>query len=138
MNHHRAGAGEPLLLLHGVGHRWGAWAPVLPDLERTFDVIACDSPGFGGSEPLPAGVPRTISAMSPPMPAVETCVSSGPARSRVRRPSARVRSTAASIASASAATPREWRRSMAALRMAPMGLATPRPAMSGADPWMGS
>lgn len=62
MNHHRAGAGEPLLLLHGVGHRWGAWAPVLPDLERTFDVTACDSPGFGGSEPLPAGVPRTIPA----------------------------------------------------------------------------
>ena len=60
INHHRRGSGEPLVLLHGVGHRLGAWSPVLPELERSFDVIACDSPGFGGSAPLPAGVPRTI------------------------------------------------------------------------------
>lgn len=60
--HHRGGSGEPLLLVHGVGHRWGAWAPVLPELERTFDVFACDSPGFGASPPLPAGTPRTIPA----------------------------------------------------------------------------
>jgi pimeloyl-ACP methyl ester carboxylesterase len=57
---HRGGAGAPLLLLHGVGHRWGAWAPVLPALEESFAVVACDSPGFGASPPLPADVPRTI------------------------------------------------------------------------------
>lgn len=58
----RGGSGEPLVLLHGVGHRAGAWAPVRPALEARFDVIACDSPGFGSSERLPAGVPRTIPA----------------------------------------------------------------------------
>jgi pimeloyl-ACP methyl ester carboxylesterase len=35
---------------------------VLPELERTFEVFACDSPGFGASAPLPDGTPRTIAA----------------------------------------------------------------------------
>jgi hypothetical protein len=48
-----------------------------------------------------------------------------------------VRSTAASIEAASAGRPSEWRSSMAAERMVPMGLAIPLPAMSGAEPWMG-
>ena len=47
INHHREGAGPPLVLLHGVGHHWQAWRPVIERLAGEFDVIACDSPGFG-------------------------------------------------------------------------------------------
>jgi pimeloyl-ACP methyl ester carboxylesterase len=57
INHHREGAGPPLVLLHGIGHHWQAWRPVIPLLSGQFDVIACDSPGFGASPPLPTGVP---------------------------------------------------------------------------------
>ena len=60
-NHHRAGSGPALVLLHGIGHHWQAYAPVLP-LLGDFDVIAVDSPGFGRSAPLPAGTPLTIAA----------------------------------------------------------------------------
>jgi len=60
INHHREGAGPPLVLLHGIGHHWQAWRPVISLLSGQFDVIACDSPGFGASPPLPAGVPPRI------------------------------------------------------------------------------
>lgn len=59
INHLRTGAGEPLVLLHGVGHHWQGWKPVLPFLDG-FEVYACDSPGFGASPPLPAGTAATI------------------------------------------------------------------------------
>ena len=62
INHHREGAGQPLVLLHGVGHHWQAWRPVIGLLAGEFDVIACDSPGFGRSPPLPAGIEPTIPA----------------------------------------------------------------------------
>jgi pimeloyl-ACP methyl ester carboxylesterase len=62
INYHREGAGEPLVLLHGIGHHWQAWRPVIPLLASEFDVIACDSPGFGRSAPLPGGVEPNISA----------------------------------------------------------------------------
>ncbi|MFI9778018.1 alpha/beta fold hydrolase [Streptomyces sp. NPDC051956] len=52
----RVGTGEPLLLLHGIGHHWQAWAPVIPVLAAERDVIAIDLPGFGGSPALPDGV----------------------------------------------------------------------------------
>jgi pimeloyl-ACP methyl ester carboxylesterase len=55
IHHHREGRGAPLLLLHGIGHHWQAYAPVLGDLVRDFDVLACDSPGFGRSPALPSG-----------------------------------------------------------------------------------
>lgn len=45
----RRGAGSPLVLLHGIGHRWQAWEPVLDLLATRHDVIAVDLPGFGGS-----------------------------------------------------------------------------------------
>lgn len=60
IDHHREGEGPPLVLLHGVGLRWQVWRPVIGELARDFDVIACDSPGFGGSPPLPAGMAPTI------------------------------------------------------------------------------
>ncbi len=49
INYHREGEGPPLVLLHGIGHHWQAWEPVIELLVDEFDVIACDSPGFGRS-----------------------------------------------------------------------------------------
>ncbi len=88
LNYHREGDGPTLLLLHGVGHHWQAWRPVIEllsgapvpstgrvtggpgaDSERArsapgvhFDVIACDSPGFGRSAPLPSTMQPTITS----------------------------------------------------------------------------
>ena len=45
----RRGSGPPLVLLHGIGHRWQAWEPVLDLLAAEHDVVAVDLPGFGGS-----------------------------------------------------------------------------------------
>lgn len=53
--HDRAGSGEPVVLLHGIGHRRGAWDPVFESLAKSFDVIACDLAGFGDSPAFPAG-----------------------------------------------------------------------------------
>ncbi|HEU5469945.1 MAG TPA: alpha/beta fold hydrolase [Actinophytocola sp.] len=49
----RRGRGAPLVLMHGIGHRWQAWEPVLDLLAGHHDVIAVDLPGFGGSPLLP-------------------------------------------------------------------------------------
>jgi pimeloyl-ACP methyl ester carboxylesterase len=62
VNVHREGSGPPLVLLHGVCHHWQVWRPVIGLLSASFDVIACDLPGFGRSEPLPATVEPTIPA----------------------------------------------------------------------------
>ena len=51
----RRGNGSPLVLLHGIGHRWQAWEPVLDALAERHDVIAVDLPGFGRSPLLPEG-----------------------------------------------------------------------------------
>ena len=61
-----------------------------------------------------------------------------PAISAVRIPPSSVCSTASSTAAASSVSPSEYRSIMAMLRMDPMGLAMPFPAMSGAVPWIGS
>jgi pimeloyl-ACP methyl ester carboxylesterase len=62
INHHRVGEGPPLVLLHGIGHHWQAWQPVIDRLAEDFDVIACDSPGFGRSAALPGAIEPTIAA----------------------------------------------------------------------------
>jgi len=62
INYERRGEGPALLLLHGVGHHWQAWQPVIERLQNDFDVIAADLPGFGRSAPLSAGVAPTIPA----------------------------------------------------------------------------
>ncbi|MFD7445303.1 alpha/beta fold hydrolase [Streptomyces sp. NPDC059909] len=61
----RRGTGEPLLLLHGIGHHWQAWEPVLPLLAPERDVIAVDLPGFGTSPALPDGVSYGLSTVVP-------------------------------------------------------------------------
>ncbi len=62
INFHREGSGPPLVLLHGIGHHWQAWRPVIELLADAFDVVACDLPGFGRSDPLAPGVDPTIPA----------------------------------------------------------------------------
>lgn len=52
----RVGEGEPLVLLHGIGHHRQAWDPVVDILAAERDVIAVDLPGFGGSPALPDGM----------------------------------------------------------------------------------
>ena len=48
----RHGAGEPLVLLHGVTHRRQAWYPVLDELAEHREVILVDLPGHGQSPPF--------------------------------------------------------------------------------------
>jgi pimeloyl-ACP methyl ester carboxylesterase len=60
----RRGTGSPLVLLHGIGHHWQAWLPVLDRLAASHDVIALDLPGFGASPPLPAGTRYTAETMA--------------------------------------------------------------------------
>jgi pimeloyl-ACP methyl ester carboxylesterase len=61
---HRGGSGEPLVLVHGLGHTWRGWKPMLPLLEPRFDVLAVDLPGFGRSAPLPEGTAPTAEALA--------------------------------------------------------------------------
>ncbi|MEV6208475.1 alpha/beta fold hydrolase [Kitasatospora sp. NPDC051914] len=65
VRYHREGTGSPLLLLHGIGHHWQAWEPVLPALTARHEVIAVDLPGFGTSPALPDGVPYDLPAVVP-------------------------------------------------------------------------
>src|SRR3954468_3871796 len=61
---HRGGSGQPLVLVHGIGHTWRGWKPMLPLLEQGFEVLAPDLPGFGHSAPLPAGTAPTAEALA--------------------------------------------------------------------------
>ncbi|CAL9381071.1 alpha/beta fold hydrolase [Streptomyces sp. enrichment culture] len=56
----RTGTGEPLLLLHGIGHHRQAWDPVVDILATEREVIAVDLPGFGESAALPPGLPHDL------------------------------------------------------------------------------
>jgi pimeloyl-ACP methyl ester carboxylesterase len=49
---HRAGSGEPLLLLHGLGTTRADFDQVFPLLAMHFDVLAVDLPGQGGAAPV--------------------------------------------------------------------------------------
>ena len=82
-----------------------------------------------------------MTAVAKPVVPTTTSPSSGfagSARSAVRQPASSAAATAASTASAASARPSEVRSSIAADRIVPVGLAMSRPAMSGADPWIGS
>lgn len=61
----RVGTGEPLLLLHGIGHHRQAWDPVIPILAAERDVIAVDLPGFGASPALPEGMTHDLPTVVP-------------------------------------------------------------------------
>ena len=50
-----AGAGAPVLLIHGVGLRAEAWGPQIADLSADHHVIAVDMPGHGDATDDAAG-----------------------------------------------------------------------------------
>ncbi|GAA2067823.1 alpha/beta fold hydrolase [Streptomyces albiaxialis] len=77
----RRGSGEPVVLLHGIGHHWQAWEPVLTALSASYDVIALDLPGFGASPPLPVGVPYGLETMVPLL--ADVCAALGVERPHV-------------------------------------------------------
>lgn len=59
----RVGNGPPLVLIHGLGHRWQAWEPVIDRLSAVHDVLALDLPGFGASAVPPGGMPTDMDAL---------------------------------------------------------------------------
>ncbi len=58
------GRGRPLVLLHGLGMRHTAWAPVIPALAEERRVIALDVPGFGDTPMLPGGATPSLAALA--------------------------------------------------------------------------
>ncbi len=56
----RKGIGEPVVLIHGVGHRRQAWGPVFEELALRYDVIALDLAGFGESTAYERSTPYTM------------------------------------------------------------------------------
>jgi pimeloyl-ACP methyl ester carboxylesterase len=58
----RAGSGEPLLLLHGIGASHADFTALRPGLDAEYDVLAPDLPGHGGSAALP--VRPTVAAIA--------------------------------------------------------------------------
>lgn len=57
--HERHGSGEPIVLVHGIGHRRQGWDAIVPLLVAAgHEVITVDLPGHGGSPAYDAqGVP---------------------------------------------------------------------------------
>ena len=55
VRYHVGGAGEPLLLLHGLSGSAGNWVELLPELLERHRVLAVDLPGHAGSGRLPRG-----------------------------------------------------------------------------------
>ena len=53
MNYLRRGSGPPLVLIHGFLGGVEEWEALIGALAPSFDVIALDLPGFGGSADLP-------------------------------------------------------------------------------------
>jgi pimeloyl-ACP methyl ester carboxylesterase len=60
----RSGAGEPLVLLHGIGDTRAAWTTVVEPLSARHEVFAVDLPGFGTSPGLPATETPTPQALA--------------------------------------------------------------------------
>lgn len=56
----RKGAGETVVLIHGIGHRRQAWEPVFDQLAERYDVIRLDLAGFGESPAYPRGTPYNM------------------------------------------------------------------------------
>jgi pimeloyl-ACP methyl ester carboxylesterase len=55
MHYAQAGAGEPLVLLHGWPQHWYQWRHQIPELSKHFRVICPDLRGFGWSDAPPSG-----------------------------------------------------------------------------------
>jgi pimeloyl-ACP methyl ester carboxylesterase len=50
-----AGAGEPLVMLHGWPQHWYMWRKVIPRLAESYRVICPDLRGFGWTDATPGG-----------------------------------------------------------------------------------
>jgi pimeloyl-ACP methyl ester carboxylesterase len=59
LNYLRKGAGEPVVLLHGLFGSAKYWDSLIDHLSPSFDLIAIDLPGFGGSGKI--SVPNDVS-----------------------------------------------------------------------------
>ena len=57
ISYREAGAGEALVLLHGIGSAARAFEDQLAGLSTSLRVIAWDAPGYGGSTALPMEAP---------------------------------------------------------------------------------
>jgi pimeloyl-ACP methyl ester carboxylesterase len=57
-----AGAGPPLLLLHGWPQHWWCWRHVMPQLARSHRVLAPDLRGFGWSDAPPGSYAKATFA----------------------------------------------------------------------------
>lgn len=64
LNHLRTGSGPPLVLIHGIGHRWQGWQPVIDQLAAEREIVALDLPGFGASPMPPAGTEAGLASLA--------------------------------------------------------------------------
>ncbi|MFC7549909.1 alpha/beta fold hydrolase [Plantactinospora sp. GCM10030261] len=134
----RRGVGEPLVLLHGIGHHWRAWLPVLDRLAAVHDVVAIDLPGFGGS-PVPAnGLPRDMPSVVAGV--AEVCAALGLDRPHVAGNSlggaialelaaAGLAASATAISPAGFCTPRELRWAVRVLSLHRVAARLPAPVL---------
>ena len=60
----RGGSGEPMLLVHGIGSSRGIWDRIRVPLERHFDVIAIDLPGFGEQPWFSGPAPERMASLA--------------------------------------------------------------------------
>ena len=58
--HDRTGDGEPVVLIHGIGHRRQAWDPIVGQLAERYEVIRLDLAGFGESPAYDKNTPYTM------------------------------------------------------------------------------
>lgn len=70
----RRGAGEPVVLLHGLGLNRRTWDAVVPLLTGAREVIAIDLPGFGQSPDWPTRLPRDLPTTAAALDAVFTAL----------------------------------------------------------------
>ncbi|WP_367126289.1 alpha/beta fold hydrolase [Streptomyces phytohabitans] len=63
-----------IVLLHGIGHHWQAWEPVLTLLAASHEVVALDLPGMGASPALPPGLGYDRGGMRPVLAATLTAL----------------------------------------------------------------
>lgn len=64
LSYERTGNGEPLVLIHGIGHRLQAWRPVVELICDQRETLALDLPGFGQSPMPPPGTPPGVSSLT--------------------------------------------------------------------------
>jgi pimeloyl-ACP methyl ester carboxylesterase len=57
-----AGAGEPIILLHGYAQNSHMWLPLIPELAKSHRVVAPDLRGFGDSAKLEGGYDKKTMA----------------------------------------------------------------------------